>query len=236
MGDESGEALDRIVQRKDLERRAAGGLFVWGIGNGLGKAIRDLVNSEPEPRVLFSPIRSAATTIDRNPTGVLLWLHYVGPSGQPTPLPEASFVTSRDSTANGSAKAAHYALFCRSDDPLATKDLGTVRFAELRNLTTQRPVGFSQVTAVVSRSVRAEGRDLEYPVVLSAHLAAPHFGRLATPVALHPEDSKRVDTLAELGDPDLWLSEIKQIKQRYSHGVAFNHVAADIVSLFASVS
>jgi len=143
-----------------------------GIGNGLGNGIRDLVNAQPQPRVLFSPIRSAAAEIDRKPAGVLLWLDVLGPNG-PQPLPRAAWVTSRSSTAKGATKAHHYALFCHSADELEPGDFGAIQFAELRNMATLRPVGFSQVTAVVSRSGELSGRELEYRVVLSAQLAAP---------------------------------------------------------------
>lgn len=233
MGDESGEAVDEIVQRKDLERHANGGLFVWGVGNGLGNAIRDLIGADPDPRVLFSPIRSGSAAIDRNPPGLLLWLDYIGPSGRPIPLPEASFVTSRDTTATGASKATHYALFCRSDEPLAPRDLGSLRFAELRNLATQRRVGFSQVTAVVSRTFGSDDSNLEYRVVLSAALAAPHFVRLATPVQLAREESDRIDVLAHAGDPIRWKDEIAALKRRYRQLFTPLRALADPMSLFA---
>jgi hypothetical protein len=212
------------VRRKELERRASGGVFVWGIGNGLGNGIRDLVNAQPQPRVLFSPIRSAAAEIDRKPAGVLLWLDVLGPNG-PQPLPRAAWVTSRSSTAKGATKAHHYALFCHSADELEPGDFGAIQFAELRNMATLRPVGFSQVTAVVSRSGELSGRELEYRVVLSAQLAAPFFGRLANPVELSSEDSERIDAIAELGDAELWTNEVDALKARHRNSLMQCHVA-----------
>ena len=216
MGDESGEALDRIVRRKELERRAAGGMFVWGIGNGLGIGLQHLVMSQADPEVLFSPIRSQAAAIDRNPAGVLLWLDYVRPNGTVNPLPAASLVTSRNSSAKGTNKALHFCLFCHSETPLNTSNLGTVRFGELRNLATQKPVGFSQVTAVVDRSgAPGSKRDLEYQVVLAAHLVDPFFARLSTPVALSAPDAQFLESVATSGNESNWISAVCSIKDRY---------------------
>src|ERR1700732_2427720 len=100
IGNEAGESVGRIVRRKELERQATDGCFTWGIGNGLGEGIRCLVEVQERPQVLFSPIRSVAADIDRNPDGLLLWLDVVT-SGDLSPLPAASWVTSRNKTAKG---------------------------------------------------------------------------------------------------------------------------------------
>ena len=230
IGDEAGESVERIVRRKELERQATGGLFTWGIGNGLGEGIRSLVELQERPQVLFSPIRSAAADIDRNPDGLLLWLDVVA-SGSLSPLPTASWVTSRNKTAKGAPKLAHYALFCRSHHPLTTADVGTLHFRQLRNLKSLRPVGFSQVTAVVSRVDVTEGPELDYPVVLSARLASPFFGRLATPVPLDPDDARRIDEIADFGNAELWLQGVAALKAR-----ARDAVEASLPPLLTSTS
>jgi hypothetical protein len=230
IGDEAGESVERIVRRKELERQATGGLFTWGIGNGLGEGIRSLVEVQERPQVLFSPIRSVAADIDRNPDGLLLWLDVVA-SGSLSPLPTASWVTSRNKTAKGAPKLAHYALFCRSHHPLTTADVGTLHFRQLRNLKSLRPVGFSQVTAVVSRVDVAEGPELDYPVVLSARLASPFFGRLATPVPLDPDDARRIDEIADFGNAELWLQGVAALKAR-----ARDAVEASLPPLLTSTS
>jgi len=37
MGVEAGEELDRILFRKEYERKLNGGIFTWGIGSALGE-------------------------------------------------------------------------------------------------------------------------------------------------------------------------------------------------------
>src|ERR1700736_3685919 len=82
MGDEAGQGIATILLRKDLERRATGGTFVWGIGNALGNAMRGLIAREEHPQVLFSPIRSISAVRDRAPTGVLVWSGYIDEHGR----------------------------------------------------------------------------------------------------------------------------------------------------------
>ena len=55
--------------------------------------------------------------------------------------------------------------------------------SELRNLVSGRPVGASQVTAVVERfTVSSEVSATSYVVRLRARLVAPYFVRLTDPV------------------------------------------------------
>lgn len=215
MGAESGQALERILLRKDLERRAGGGLFVWGIGNGLGSGLNRLLAIEPQPQVLFSPIHGPAAAADENPIGVLLWLHYVRNDGTLATLPPASFVTSRDASGKGRVKTSHFALFCHAEEPLAAAELGILHFGDLRNLETKKPVGFSQVTAVVDRGGSASG-DRQYPVLLATRLMHPYAARLATPVPLPPEDFRAIDTIATSNDESAWINAIAAIKMRYA--------------------
>ena len=58
-GTEAGEEIGQMLQRKEQERAANGGIFIWGIGNAVGPSIRELVRRGPKPEVLFSPIKSA---------------------------------------------------------------------------------------------------------------------------------------------------------------------------------
>jgi hypothetical protein len=178
--------------------------------------MQHLVSAQAKPEVLFSPIRSQAAAIDRNPAGVLLWLDYRRPDGSVAPLPDASFVTSRNASAKGTRKAIHFGLFCYSESPLSAENIGTIRFAELRNLSTQKPVCFSQVTAVVDRAGISGGkRDLKYQVVLTARLLDPFFARLATPVVLENSDAQFVASVVASDDEGGWLPAVCSIKDRY---------------------
>jgi hypothetical protein len=220
MGAEAGQDVGLILQRKELERRACDGTFIWGVGNGVGAAIHGLVSSDATPPVLFSPIRGPAAALDTNPSGVLLWLDYLGADNVTRPLPTASVVTSRCDTPRGTRKRLHFALFCASDVPLEAADHGRIRFGELRNLASNRPVGFSQVTAVVSRGTCAENASsLEYEVALFAHLKDPYCVRLANAVEIDGNDLDIIERASASNDPYFWTETVANLKrERASRG------------------
>jgi hypothetical protein len=214
MGVESGQELDRIVQRKELERQCNGGLFVWGVGNPLGQGIRDLVRLSAKPTVIFSPMRSAAAAIDVNPSAITLWLDYVSVTGQICPLPSASIVTSRSETPTGAVKRSHFALFCQSESALHLRSAGTINFGELRNMTTGKALGFSQVTAIVSRASDYCGvKNAEYDASLCCELAAPYSAKLCNGVQLDPDEIALLSAASEADSASLWRQFAFELKQ-----------------------
>lgn len=74
MGTEAGQSLTTIRQRKELERRAGGGVFAWGIGNSLGTAIYDAQRLSPTGyiEVLFTEMLGKPKLIDAKPSQMLL--------------------------------------------------------------------------------------------------------------------------------------------------------------------
>lgn len=183
-GTEAGETFDSILQRKERERAGNGGLFLWGIGSALGPSIRALTERTREPSVVFSPIRSAPRERDVNPTAIVRWAAGATLSGDRFDLPAHSIVTSRFSE----AKRPHYALVCYSREPLAIADKPEeVAIRGLRNLVSGRPIGASQVTAVVTSGKADAGP--KYPATIVATLCAPYFVRLTEPAGIdrrHP--------------------------------------------------
>jgi hypothetical protein len=179
-GPEAGEPIDQILARKEQERTATGGVFYWGIGNSIRPALTALLADNPEPEVLFSPIRSAPRRQDLAPPDTVRWLAGEGLFGDPVDLPPSVCVTS--GWTPGPRRAARYALVCSSEQPLVLSNLGEVRFDALRNIRTSGPLGASQVTAVVSRKDGDEGR--AYPVLLRAKLVWPFLVRLRLPVRI----------------------------------------------------
>jgi hypothetical protein len=177
-GTEAGEPIDAILERKEAERRANDGVFLWGIGNSIAPALEELLAREPAPEVLFSPIRSAPNASDVDPPAVASWKAGRGMGGEAFALPEHSTVTSRYDPARPAQR--HYALVCASPAPLLVHAEATLTFAQLRNLRSGAPLGFSQVTAVVSREDGEDGED-EYPVAFRAALVAPYFVSLHEP-------------------------------------------------------
>ncbi len=172
-GSEAGQSIDQILRRKERERVANGGVFLWGIGNSVTSGIRQLVLSTPRPEVLFSPIKSRARLVDRAPSVVVTWTAAETMDGERYQLPPGTIVTSRGGTGRP-----HYALVCFSDRPLCCSESGpSVDFDGLRNLLSRRPLGASQVTAIVSTN-GGEGDGRQYTVPFRASLIAPYCVRL----------------------------------------------------------
>lgn len=180
-GTEAAEPIEVILSRKEKERASNDGIFLWGIGNAIGPSIEDLIQRALDPEVLFSPIKSAPRYKDVKPAAVAAWTSAMALDGSPFDLPKHSLVTSRYDTSG--AKRSHYALVCFKKTPLTlVRSNEKLSFSELRNLRTGRPVGASQVTAVVER-IESESTDLSaYDVAIRASLVYPYFVRLADPV------------------------------------------------------
>lgn len=177
-GTEAGESFDRILERKEAERRANDGIFLWGIGNSVAPGLRELLRRGIEPEVLFSPIKGQPRSADANPPRVVTWSTAETIDGGIVHLAPTVRVLSR-APAEGSP-GPHYALVCFSPTPLACSDQGILRFGALRNLVSGRQIGASQVTAVVSHdSTHKEGS--VYGVAFRARLVAPYFLRLRSP-------------------------------------------------------
>lgn len=182
-GTEAGQSILDILRRKEKERAANGGIFYWGIGNAVGPSILELLRRGDEPEVLFSPIKSAPRKEDVTPEAVVAWTSAEGLDGEPHRLPIWSLITSRFNI----GRPRHYALVCRSevsfaDESLvAIKNVERIAIGELTNLVTGRPLGSSQVTAVVQRGVRAGVSSAEYDVSFRARLVPPYFIQLSEP-------------------------------------------------------
>ena len=175
-GPEAGESIASILERKEAERQANGGVFLWGIGNSLAPSVDAFVGATKCPMVFFSPIRSEPRPQDVAPTEVVRWRHGLTIHGERWELPPFSVVTSRNA-----GRRNHYALVCYSDRPLTpSEDLGKLEFGSLLNLVSGRRLGFSQVTAIVRRKEQSDGGPT-YPVSWSAQLRAPYFVRLTGP-------------------------------------------------------
>jgi hypothetical protein len=171
-GTEAGEDMPRILQRKEVERLAHHGLFYWGIGNSVGRAIRELANLTRDPEVLFSPIIGRPRPVDVAPGQVVRWSAGETLEGERHQLPDTALVTSR---AKGEVATRHYALVCWRAGPLVPDDLGEVHRPSLRNLLSGKPLGASQVTAVVRRVPQADPDGRRYVVAMRARLVPPFF-------------------------------------------------------------
>lgn len=184
-GTEAAEPIESILFRKEQERRSNAGLFLWGIGNAVGPSIADLIQRVVSPEVLFSPIKSAPKCKDISPGAVATWTSAVALDGSRFQLPEHSLVTSRYDVS--APRRCHYALVCYQETPftpLAAPD--RLFFNGLRNLKTGRPLGASQVTAVVERvNLAGSSYAAAYDIAMRAELVYPYFVRLEDPIWQH---------------------------------------------------
>lgn len=201
IGSEAGQSLEDILRRKELERRASGGRFLWGIGSAVTAAVRRLADAEEAPEVLFSPMRSAPAAIDVAPTSLVAWTAFLDENGTARPLPSGSIVTSRGESVTGAQKRQHYALFCESRTPLTNRHDLVVAFERLRNAASLRAVGASQVTAVVSLSEPSARATRPYRVALRARLFAPYCARLVNPVPFGDDDLSQMLYAVSRSDP-----------------------------------
>lgn len=185
-GTESGEAIEAILARKEQERRASGGIFLWGIGNSVAPSVRKLLAhlKDRDPCVVFSPMLAPPRAVDVAPAEVVVWESARGIDEQEWEMPAGTLVTSRGGAA-GVSKSRHYALVCQRNEPLRVNDSGD-RFAiaDLANFASGNPVGHSQVTAVVHRTGRST--DGPYVAAVIATLAYPYVVELSDPMKVDP--------------------------------------------------
>ena len=213
IGAESGQELEKILLRKELERQLGKGLFGWGIGNSLRPEFRAGRAEDRTIPVVFSTMISRPKLIDREPTAVWLWQSYTDQGGRPVPLPSHMLVTSRAKPSVNGAYRPHYVLFCRNDHPLtATADDTVVDSAVLCNAATGRPLGHSQVTALVRISdAGAPTEHKLYPVTALADLVEPYCASLSEPVRL-PQRLRQLLEVTEATALDTWADTVETVR------------------------
>ena len=178
MGAESGQSLESIIQRKELERQSSDGYFCWGIGNSLGDSLITAISDSKKDslRIVFTQMKSAAKKIDTTPSAISLWLDYSSPTGEIHELPMTSLVVSRAHTPKGFTKRHHYALLCYSRSPLNHQNETKLAVVAggARNYQTGKAIGFSQVTSVVkyesNSETAVEANSQAYNVLFDAEL------------------------------------------------------------------
>jgi hypothetical protein len=180
---EAGQGLATIIARKELERRAGNGLFFWGVGNAPGPAPAALARAGQGVDAVFSIMKSRPKQIDVAPAEVLVWRAYIDVDGVARWLPDHVLVTSRAHT-NAGEKRAHYALMCRSEEPVELCDLAPFDPTAYRNASGKgAPIGASQVTALLRRVGEAR-LDTSYRVNFRAQLTGSYWVKLVRPVRL----------------------------------------------------
>jgi len=215
VGAESGEGLTAIICRKELERQAGQGTFYWGVGNSVGPAVTELAIDGGHPAVVFSRMRAAPSKRDPEPRALLLWRACLDRRGNVLPLPDHVVVTSKAPADPGTQLRPHYALVCTTDEPLSTEAKGVMRFNELINYTTGRPLGYSHVTALVKRRAAGAPRGgPDFPILMVAALRPPYWVQLQDPVPLPLDVGMSLGSSAAQLDLDGWRQFAARLRRQ----------------------
>lgn len=214
MGTEAGQSLSDILKRKEIERIANDGLFVWGIGNSLGDSIRFLMETNPQPKVLFSKMLSSPKNIDVKPEKVYLWLSYTNEHGEKIPLPKYSLVTSRANTEARGLKKKHYALLCKSQNTITTEPKKSLYKDSLVNLLSGKKVGASQVTSVVKTIPYKQKEGAQYEVSFEAELMASGQVVLSDFVVITNDELQNLYNCAKNNNVSGWKQKIIKLKSK----------------------
>ncbi|WP_235083059.1 hypothetical protein ACF3DV_32930 (plasmid) [Chlorogloeopsis fritschii PCC 9212] len=217
MGTEAGEELTAIIRRKEWERQLGSGYFLWGVGQSLGENARVAARDTASLRAIFSPMPSKPKPIDVSPTEVVLWNAWVDVQGQTRQLPIHCFITSRASLPSGRKKQSHYALVCFSDRELNAPQENICIFpSQLRNMTTNKPLGASQVTAVVRVDRAADELcDIKgYSISFTTELRSPYCVQLAEPVLLNTHELLEIKAISDSGNIESWSALVRRLRSR----------------------
>lgn len=213
---EAGQELDAIIARKELERVANGGIFLWGVGNAPGGEPARLARESVPVDLVLSMMKSKPKPVDRNPSAILVWTRYLDERGIERELPAGSLVTSRAPEA-GSRSRGHYALMARSERPLSLGDLGPFNPAAYRNVGGRgAEVGSSQVTALLRLAAPDAVDTAGYRAAVKATLVGGYWVRLLDPVrvagraliAFREEWSERAR-----GNVDEWIEAVAAVRR-----------------------
>ncbi len=214
MQTEAGQELQAIVDRKELERSAGGGVFCWGVGNAPSRSIPGLARDGVDVDVVFSIMKSRPKAVDVAPSHLRIWRSFFDHSGQEQPLPPASLITSR-ADVGLRTRNVHYALMCQSDQQLSLGDFGPFDPSAYRNVSdTGGAVGASQVTAILRR-VSGEAHATAYKVNLRAKLGQGYWVRLGDALDLSAERRSLLEgVLANLRSvtPREWLRMVSDLR------------------------
>jgi len=199
----AGEALPKIVARKEAERAAGNGEFWWGIGNSLGMALFDAAKVGNDLPVLFSTMLSLPNRDDTAPAEVYLWTSYRDIAGADRDLPAHVIVTSR----SGSDRLRYYALVCGSTVPIALGDYGPFDRRRCCTLSGKIPAT-TQVTALLRGDPDAGHDGGAYRVAFRARLVEPWSVKLTRCRVLSDAERKR---LAQW-DGGSWLTLARELR------------------------
>ncbi len=223
-GPESGETASAILARKELERKsgkaAHANEFWWGVGErGTAESVRYLIEEYKAKSIIFVAVKDQ-TTKGSAPPQVLVWRKYrTLASHQNIDIPENVLITSSAFTKDGKSKSNHFALVCKSCDPIRAASIGRFANGHYKNL---KKSGKGYILGRNKRGQRTTSplvrcssgaitvADCDSAIQFSAHFTVPYCVEL--------QDSKRVPyaqilSLNAIKSTDQWLSAITAIRE-----------------------
>lgn len=207
---EAGQTLEAILARKERERLAGDGVFMWGVGNAPALVTNTLARLEHPVPVIFSVMKSKPKAIDAAPSQTFIWRGFIDRNGHERPLPEHVVITSRGA-ADGGAKKRHYALMCYADQPLTFERGLPFDHLAYRNASDAGgAIGASQVTALVRRA-SAPSANAQYEANLRAELVGSYWVRLTEATLMSEEKVAQLASFEEAGE-DRWLALAKRLR------------------------
>ena len=205
MGAEGGQSLPRIIALKEAERQAGSGVFWWGIGNSLGVAVHEAAaKSGGTLPVIFSTMLTRHKRADSHPNYVCVWEHWQDQQGIVRPLPPHVLEWSR----GNEAKKVHYALVCRSTEPLSIADLGQFDPSKCKTVKGKSPGG-SQVTALLEEDASMDHSRGEYHRCFKADLVEPWVVKLVRPRRMSQDEQSIQNSWRPGGD---WLGFVGRFR------------------------
>jgi hypothetical protein len=206
---EAGQELPAIIRRKEMERRAGSGQFLWGVGNAPAVVIGALSRMKHPIEIIFSTMKTRPKPADSAPSRTLVWRRYVGHDGGLRPLPPNALITSRADSTLG-PKTKHFALMCYSQHPLILQRGEPFDPHAFRNASEAgASVGASQVTALLRR-VSCGRNETDYEVNLRAAMVGDYWVKLADPVEW-TSDFRDLDALSVT--PNDWLTFVGRARR-----------------------
>ena len=223
-GPESGETASAILARKEWERKsgkaAHANEFWWGVGEGgTAELVRYLIEKYKAKSIIFMAVKDQ-TTKGSAPPQVLVWRKYrTLASHQNIDIPENVLITSSVSTKGGKFKSNHFALVCKSRDPIRAWSIGRFANNQYKNLTKSEK-GYKlgsnkRGQRTTSPLVRCSSgaiavADCDSAIQFSAHFTVPYCVEL--------QDSKRVPyaqilALNVINNVERWLTGVAAIRR-----------------------
>lgn len=208
---EAGEPLERIVQRKDAERKSGNGTFWWGFGASLGEDVeRAALGNKLSLPVLFSKMLTRPKKKDSSPDVVWLWDRWetMKDGGR---IPPNVLVTG-----GSGPPRSHYALVCRSEVPLRLQNHGIFdpsrcwTYKSRNDKGNEKSPGPSQVVSLLWDRQPSAHTVGDYNTGFRAILTRPWTVKLTRPRQLNAAERTMINGY-RAGDD--WMSLVKALRK-----------------------